>query len=245
MKIITRSNTYLEFLWETTPSNASLLRRRLLTETSCLAIRRTNYLINTSQLFPIEYIDQRIGLLSFRNKSAIRLSRTIDIEKLDSYMTVTLHVKCKDVAGAKRIVTSSDIICPPGCEVIYPEQPVLILGAGEELKFEAKVFLGLAKDSVYHETCTVVTFAEKQSLKFKRPVYAKEGIIKDFAEDGLFETHYNGTVKRTIKPFYGIVPAKWNKCIETTMIPCIKFCIETDGSITPLEALAQLHVEIK
>ena len=233
--------TFHEFIWQASPLDACTLRKRLLQDTTCLAIRDVDFEINTSILFPNEYIEQRLGLISLTNTSSILISKENDECDSASSMIVHLHVKNDDIKGSHRMVISGDIACPSGCGIVYPDQPIILLGPGEELKFVGRVYLRKASDCVYHQSCTVVHFSQMQSMSFRRPVFETEGILSDFKEPGLFVAKSNGIVERTTKPFFGVVPAKWNAVIKTKMLQSIKFCIETDGSITPKEALRQVR----
>lgn len=225
--------------------HANRLRRALMTSICKLGIFQIHFIKNDSRIFPQDYLAQRLSLLSIRARRKFKKCN----EKLKNYMTlgpldtgnesygdygmIELKVQNK---GPMRMIRAGELKCDDSCEVVFPTQPIMILGPGECINLKAYYIWGCADSGIQFQAMTTVMFDEEQLVEFIRPILLKDKYI----EDAFFEYNSKGILVRTTKPFYGAVPLKWEEHIISVSSGRIRFTLETDGSISPLEALAQV-----
>ena len=252
MEVQAESGTDMTFLWRgATARDACDLRRRLLTDTRGLAIGRVVVERNTS-ILPSDYLAQRLSLVPLacarplvdvRSASPPSEAELLDAfpkaEEEGSFVELALRAECPATDGARRLVLAGDLVSE-GARALYPQQPVALLGPGQALALRARAYVA-AGGAMYRPT-TVVHFAEQQAVTFVRPVTNDSGFLED-APDG-FAPGEHGYVVRTREPYFGAVPVKWMDHVRSDPVATVRFHVETDGRVTPREALAQVGVTV-
>lgn len=242
-----------------TVRDACRLRRRLLEDTSAFALGRFRFLCNSS-IHPSDYLAQRLALVPVRCDAAEPVAAGAPAEpgaapageplgvEGDGGADFELDVACELRDGARRTVVSGDLVFAAGAAgggraAVYPSQPLALLGPGQRLHVRGRGYWG--RGGACYCPVVVAHFEEQQRVVFRRPVPNDSGFLDDVPA-AMFEAGPRGCVARTAKPFYGSIPVKWSRDVRTAPVPGapLRFHVETDGRLTPREALAQVGVVV-
>ncbi len=139
IKVIEETPTHMKVLMDDTlPAVANAIRRIILGEVPVMAVDTVTMYENTSVMFD-EYIAHRIGLVPLTTDLKAYKNPEDCCEGNCASCSVDLNL---DESGPKVVYSSSIKTTDPKVKPVSGKIPIIELGPGERIRFEAKAVLG-------------------------------------------------------------------------------------------------------
>lgn len=150
MKLDKKHENRIEFVADVSTSFANMIRRYSMSRVPVMAIDSVTFYDNTSPLWD-EYIAHRLGLLPLttpeKTPASAEIILSLDAEGPKTVYSSEMTSSDKDIVVAKNI-------------------PIVTLGQGQHLRFEAKAIQGTGRGHAKFQAGIVSYGKEGDSLKF-------------------------------------------------------------------------------
>ncbi|MEZ0290196.1 MAG: DNA-directed RNA polymerase subunit D [Sulfolobales archaeon] len=265
VKILSRAEGYVELLVEGVPLPVlNALRRIIQLEVPTMAVDEVIFYENSSPLYD-EVISHRLGLIPLRSEEAISKYRSPEecvkcmesyyseiseetrprpsreeCENCFTYIRASLENKSdKDLVTLySRDLRSDD----PDVRPVYEEIPIVVLGPGQRISFDAKARLGRGIEHVKWSPVSVAGtryVAEIKTSFLERDLLAKAEECVKYCPVNILEVSREES-RIVVKDVYKCILC--NQCVKYCPENSIKIGYRDDQYILFLESVGQLSI---
>lgn len=160
IKILEHTDKHVKLIVEEAPlALVNAIRRISIAEVPSMAIDYVYFIENNSPLYD-EIIAHRLGLIPLTSEKALDKYASPEIcreneERPDCYVRLYLEVEAGDSA---KVVYSGDMVSDDeDVKPVYDKIPIVVLGPGQKIAFEARARLGRGKEHAKWSPVSVAT----------------------------------------------------------------------------------------